>query len=239
VNRIDPLGLDWYYNDPNEFPTYIEGSKDNKEYKSHSKTAFRESDHYKYYFGESGSVYIVEKLTGDAMNILPEVVVKPTGGYTNYNSGYSYADLNEMIDAIPRPDRDGVLTLSEANYWYKYGGGRPLTVDASKIKLTGIAAGSFRGSNGIPRTFNLLLTPNVNAGLVYGSLDLTLLTNGNVSIKENAYDFDQQDVMLSNFYKVVPRNIETLIGSMVAGDGIPYMIYYMIIRKATCYKFWI
>ena len=34
-----------------------------------------------------------------------------------------------------RPDRDGIVTVEEANDWYKKGSGKPLYVDISKMKF--------------------------------------------------------------------------------------------------------
>jgi len=45
VNQVDPLGLDWYYNQEGEFPKYITGHEENKNYKYHDKTRMLESDH--------------------------------------------------------------------------------------------------------------------------------------------------------------------------------------------------
>jgi len=41
--------------------------------------------------------------------------------------------LNSYAGLKDRPDYDGKLTLSEANDWYKNGGGKPLFVDLKKI----------------------------------------------------------------------------------------------------------
>mgnify|MGYP002387774712 CR=1 FL=1 len=103
VNQVDPLGLDWYYNQEGEFPKYIKGHEENKNYKYHDKTRMLESDHYKYFFGEYGSIYIVEKMTGNINGFLPEPQVTPTGTSLSYNV-YSYESLNTMMG---EGNRDG------------------------------------------------------------------------------------------------------------------------------------
>jgi hypothetical protein len=38
------------------------------------------------------------------------------------------------------PGRDGYISLNEANYWWRSGGGNPLIADLGKIDLSGIRA---------------------------------------------------------------------------------------------------
>ena len=128
-----------------------------------------------------------------------------------------------------RPDGDGYLTLGEANYWYNNGNGQPLSADLSKINLRSVSIDDFK-KVGDSKYFNLLFYSNSrNDGLVYGSIKLTYMGptwNGNggiVSAEYDIYDFDLRDwTSVSN----AGRNIETMIGSQVAGPGFTYRINF-------------
>jgi len=124
-----------------------------------------------------------------------------------------------------RPDWDGFLTLDEANEWYRNGNGEPLYVDASRINLSPMEKGDFNGV-GDSKYINFLdpRTFNKEAGLVYGTIKLTLLNHsGSVKLggKNNlldVYNFDQQSGRPF-------RNIATWIGQEYAGQGTTYKIY--------------
>ena len=125
-----------------------------------------------------------------------------------------------------RPDWDGVLTLSEANNWYRTGGGEPLFVDASKIDLSSLKKSEF-SKIGISKNVNFLDPQhfNLNTGLVYGTIQVTSINKdgtirlGNINGLLDTYNFDLQK---GRFW----RNRATQIGSWVAGKGIPFNIYY-------------
>ncbi len=126
-----------------------------------------------------------------------------------------------------RPDYDGILTLSEANNWYKNGNGEPLYVDASKISLFPVTVESFdegEGSNITPNFQGQYMNPPT--GLVYGHILLTLLNKstgevrlGNSKGLLDNYGFEQQPTG-GNW-----RNFATKVGEMVAGKGTPFDIY--------------
>ncbi|MFO7575029.1 MAG: hypothetical protein R6W67_07710 [Bacteroidales bacterium] len=128
-----------------------------------------------------------------------------------------------------RPDGDGYLTLDEANYWYNSGNGQPLSADLSKINLRGVSVDDFK-KVGDSKYFNLLFFSNSrNDGLVYGSIKLTYMgptwngKGGIVSAEYDIYDFDLRDW---NSVGNVGRNMETIIGSYVAGLGTAYRISF-------------
>ena len=123
-----------------------------------------------------------------------------------------------------RPDYDGILSLSEANDWYKKGEGKPLFVDVSKIDLSPASIGDLSLNEIKYYNYFHPMHLNLKTGLVYGTLGMTLLDNeGNVRIGAkngliDIYDFDYQ--------KGRPfRNFATKIGSAFAGYGKSYKIF--------------
>jgi hypothetical protein len=146
-----------------------------------------------------------------------QAAVLNNGSYSNQFIGGNY---------INRPDDDGYLTLSEANYWYRYGNGQPLYVDLSKINLSGISTRDFSGI-GASKSFDLFSPRyfrNLNDALVYGSITLTL-KKGNVVTATFGYDIYNFDIKPWRF-STLKRNIFTIIGSLYAGFGKPYKIYF-------------
>ncbi len=120
-----------------------------------------------------------------------------------------------------RPDWDGKLTLSEANDWYRNGNGLSLYVDIKKIDLSGIYSWGEK-SVGQTETFNLLLTNgSVEDGLIYGNIMLRGYPNYTVRAWNDNYSFE-----MHSWWNPLNwgRNIETIIGGWVAGEGTPYDI---------------
>ncbi len=111
--------------------------------------------------------------------------------------------------------KDGRLTLKEANQWYRHGGGKPLTVDASKIDLDWVVDPKLliEGQQTTAHTF-----PLSKDGAVYGKLDIISLGGNDVSILPNEYDFRLDGSWFRNQY--------TKIGAYVAGKGTSYWIYF-------------
>ena len=56
VDRVDPSGLDWYYNDPSTFPTWYDTSKPLPGYKNHSSTYVLAGGIGVYYFKSNGLI---------------------------------------------------------------------------------------------------------------------------------------------------------------------------------------
>jgi len=126
-------------------------------------------------------------------------------------------------DLKKRPDYDGKITFSEANEWYRNGGGKPLFVDASKVDLYPVETSSFKQGVGSSIYFNYIFSNNGQTGLVYGTIKLTLKdANGTVVLGSNGvldiYDFDTQKGRYI-------RNGLTWLGKQVAGNGTAYKIY--------------
>ena len=128
--------------------------------------------------------------------------------------------INSHFRTLPsRPDYDGYLSLSEANDWYRNGNGETLYTDLRKIDLSGIEPFKQNG-----KLVNLLLSPSsFKDGLVYGTIYLQSIGNNYVTSVEDTYDFDIKKP--SNFL-VKARNLETIIGQIVAGRGTPYKIKF-------------
>ena len=120
-----------------------------------------------------------------------------------------------------RPDWDGYLTLEEANDWYRNGNGQPLYVSLDKIDLSGIGS---LGEHfvGQKRVMNLFFgSSSLNDALVYGNLTLKRYSNHSVRAFSDTYDFNMHSWW--NPFNWA-RNVETLIGRTVAGQGTKYEI---------------
>ncbi len=132
--------------------------------------------------------------------------------------------MASVKDLESRPDYDGVLTLSEANNWYRNGNGQPLFVDASKINLSPMTKEDLHLNKVTAYNFLHPMHTNLETGLVYGTLGITLLDDtgkvrmGNKDGLIDIYDFDYQKGRLF-------RNFATKIGEIVAGQGRKYDIF--------------
>ena len=131
-------------------------------------------------------------------------------------------NFQQSYNSLPsRPDYDGKLTLSEANSWYRNGNGQPLFVALNKINLDGILSlgESYVGDI---KSVNLLVSSNsINDGLVYGQITLKRYPNHQVRAYSDKYNFEMHSWRNPMNWG---RNIETLIGRKVAGNGMPYEI---------------
>ena len=120
-----------------------------------------------------------------------------------------------------RPDYDGYLTLQEANEWYRIGNGEPLFASLEKIDLSGIYSLGEKYV-GQEKTFNLFnVSASFNDRLVYGTIKLKRYPNHQVRAYSDIYDFDMHNVWNPLNW---PRNILTVIGGKIAGQGQSYEI---------------
>ena len=102
--------------------------------------------------------------------------------------------LNHVAHKKPDParlkkriEKDGVITLSEAKKWYKYGGGLTLKADFSKIDFSKVFPSDFAGNT--EKYINLFFKGGKDA-LVYGSIKLKYMGN---NIVESASGYDIYD----------------------------------------------
>jgi hypothetical protein len=201
VNRIDPTGM-------SDSPIYdTEGT-------------FLGTDDQ----GLQGKAIVMEK-ENFTQGMSHEEALKKNLGSKGLKDDAAKEKLSSHYSSLPsRPDYDGRLTLSEANDWYRNGGGEPLYVDAAQIDLSPIYIGDI--AVGQTRQVNYASPGNANlsTGLVYGTLTLTGLSSdgavriGNTSGLIDRYDFDMQPGRTA-------RNVATSIGGRVAGQGTPFNIY--------------
>lgn len=130
--------------------------------------------------------------------------------------------FNDSFNSLSsRPDWDGYLTLSEANYWFRNGNGQPLYVSLDKIDLSGLVS---LGDNyvGQEKYINLFFASgSLNDAMVYGNIKLVRYPHDTVRAKADYYDFD---IKPWNSFSTIGRNIQTIIGSRVAGQGVGYHI---------------
>jgi hypothetical protein len=117
---------------------------------------------------------------------------------------------------------DGRLSLGEANDWYRKGGGRKLTVDASKLDLGWVRDEGW--NSGVKQVQTLY---NSEDGLVHGQMSMHRISAQRATIERGLYDFEQIGKYFDNF----SRNTFTVIGSWFASNfgnssGRKYWIYY-------------
>jgi hypothetical protein len=111
--------------------------------------------------------------------------------------------------------RDGSLSLDEANQIYNANTDPnfELTVDAAKLSV--YPQGEMPSNGSV--TARVI---GLGDWLVHGNISLTSL-NEKLSINPELYDFDYKPGISK-----IPRNIETLIGEVVAGYGVPFKINF-------------
>ncbi|MBO7609283.1 MAG: hypothetical protein J6S96_03655 [Muribaculaceae bacterium] len=126
-----------------------------------------------------------------------------------------------------RLEAKGYLTLEDANLWYQIGEGETLTMDAEKLGIEELLEHTEFQSTGDKR---LLDTFDVSfkLGCVYGTISVEFkgfdLTGQRVfSVLSDNYGFEMHT--LSNVHEFI-RNIKTVVGGFVAGEGIPYDIVF-------------
>lgn len=103
----------------------------------------------------------------------------------------------------------------------KKGGGEPLFADINRIDLSGIVSLGERYVN-TEKYFNLLTCGTLEDGLVFGNIKLKRTSNHGVRIYADKYDFDMKSWWNPMNWG---RNVETMIGSAVAGKGEKFVIY--------------
>ena len=102
-------------------------------------------------------------------------------------------------------DKNGILSLDEANNWYKNGKGVTIDVDASKLTVLDLE--------------DVDIVFGIEDYLVHGSVSLA--PNG--GIYQSRYDFD---IRIRDDFLTAIKNAGTVIGWMNAGEGMPYDIRF-------------
>lgn len=116
----------------------------------------------------------------------------------NKNLGINGLNWQEALDKFnesfaslkDRPDWDAILTLEEANDWYKNGNGQELFVDINQIDLSMLYS---LGDKYIGKkyVFNLCTLWSKD-GKVYGSLTFVRYPNDTCRAFADKYDFDMK-----------------------------------------------
>lgn len=123
---------------------------------------------------------------------------------------------------------DGQLGLWEANSWCRNGNGNHISVDASNITITNVQPSELFRSKYTP--VNFFLRGPYTFGLVYGTLDLKLVGNNQVHIRNNEYDFETGADDGHPWFESwggFGRNLGTVAGNTVAGPGSSYMVNFV------------
>lgn len=159
--------------------------------------------------------------------------VKNDLGIKGLESNKAIEKMNASYDRLKsRPDYDGVLTLSEANLWYRNGIGQDLYVDASKINI-GTLDGSYYDGSLHAKKLDFDLTSF--DGIIYGTIDLTYNPDKKgFHISSNPYDFDTGESAGHPWFESFGgfvRNVLTKVGNANAGMGTDYNIHFYNVAK--------
>ncbi len=121
-------------------------------------------------------------------------------------------------------EKDGKLSFAEAYYWYGYGDGSDITVDASKLDLGTIDVTGKKVGDQWPLQ-TLTLSGNSDVGLVYGHITVEYRGNNTFKILSDEYNFD---IHTKNFFKwsTIRRNLETIGAKILHGTGTSFNIKF-------------
>ncbi|MCQ2211938.1 MAG: hypothetical protein MJZ34_16780 [Paludibacteraceae bacterium] len=154
-------------------------------------------------------------------NMSPETAQQLDQGESSLKNETAKEKFNEHYQKLKnRPDYDGYISLNEANEWYRNGNGEPLFADLRKIDLSGFRS---LGESKVGKKYSFNLIYNSGSKddrLVYGNLIFIRTPNDGVRAYADKYDFDMKPWCGNTV-----RNVQTLIGRQVAGEGKPYLIY--------------
>ena len=161
-------------------------------------------------------LYLTRHRAYDA-NLMRFLQVDPLGISGGLNL-YVYGNGNPMffLDVLGLCADN--LTLSEANRHYREGGGTPITVDASSIRITGVNSSDFSGV-GDTELYRTRIFSASGDFFVYGNIRLVYAGGNQINILPDNYGFEMHEGRPF-------RNFETRIGSFIAGEGTPYDIHF-------------
>ena len=127
-------------------------------------------------------------------------------------------------NVLAQIQEDGMLSFEEAFYWYQYGDGSDIIVDASKLELGRIdVTGKKVGEIWPIQT--LSFSGKSSIGLVYGNINVEYLGNNSFRVWPDKYDFN---IHTKNFFNwsTIRRNIETIGAKILHGTGTPFNIIF-------------
>jgi|GEM_PF-2965947 len=152
----------------------------------------------------------------------PEIAKKKNLGTKGFVDKEAYNKVQEHYRNLPyRVDYDGKITLDEANSWYRKGSGDPLFADINQIDLSGVFSLGEKFVNQ-EKCVNLLTCGKPEDGLVYGKVTLKRTTNHGVRMYADTYNFDMKSWWNPANWG---RNVETMIGGAIAGEGKAFDIH--------------
>ena len=158
-----------------------------------------------------------------------EDALKASLGPEGLKDDAAKANLLENYSGLKdRPDYDGHVTLREANEWYRNNGGQPLYVDLSKIDLSNVLSSDVQNNNGYVNLYfkqSPLSKCMGGGGDVYGTIKLELVDPNTAKTPTGYSDLYDFDVEWNSNPSRWARNIATIAGEIVAGEGTPFRIH--------------
>jgi hypothetical protein len=119
---------------------------------------------------------------------------------------------------VRRPDKDGYLTLGEAKWQWKHGGGTPVTVDVRTLDFSGLRVSDFPGG---PGSLKLHTFQDWFDYIVHGTVTTELNADYTVSVLTDRFNFDIKP-WLGN----IKRNIYTILLRTYVGSGEPFPVSF-------------
>jgi hypothetical protein len=166
---------------------------------------------------------IIMKQEGFVQNMSHEDALKKDLGFAGLKSVEAEENVNSHYLNLPnRPDYDGIVTLEEANNWYRTNSGQPLFVNIGSVDLSKVYASQSNNQVGARVAVNLFFrSSQSNDTRVLGNITLRLGANNTVRAFDDEYNFE-----MHNGWNPLnwPRNIATFFGRQVAGAGTPFRI---------------
>ncbi len=154
----------------------------------------------------------------DDEDLIKKIIQSPTSRDVNRSHVSKDKVLrNKLIAAI---EKDGVLSFSEAIFWYQYGDGSQIHVDASKLKLKNLKTSNYK--EGVKGVYNCFSKGNdMDEALVYGKIGVIKVSNNSFKIMDDTYDFNIEYDNLFTF-----RNFATIGADIIHGQGTPFKIEF-------------
>jgi hypothetical protein len=130
--------------------------------------------------------------------------------------GFGQGD-KDFWEIRPPDPKKRYLTWGEATWQWRYGNGKPITVDLNKLDLSGIHPEDFSGP-GAEKHY----TFSNKDMYVHGEITLVMNKDGTVSAKIDTYNFDRK-LPYTNYLK---RNLMNEADIIMSGPGKPFTINF-------------